>query len=54
MAGVMLILFKFVLDGITLEQSFIVYMIAFAFSIVPLYKLLKLPTEQPSQKEGAF
>lgn len=52
MAGVMLIMFKFVLDGITLEQSFIVYMIAFALSIVPLYKLLKLPTERASQKES--
>lgn len=40
MAGIMLILFKFLLDGISLEISFMVYMAIFALSIFPLHKIL--------------
>ena len=50
MAGFMLILFKFVLDGITIEKSFIIYMMLFSISILPLYKLLRLSRESADVK----
>ncbi len=43
MAGVMLILFKFVLDGISMEQSFLAYMMLFMTSLVPLYFIFRIP-----------
>ncbi len=43
LAGFMQIMFKFVLDGFDLSQSFIIYLIAFCLSIIPLYQILKLP-----------
>ncbi len=42
MAGVMLILFKFLLDGITLEVSMLVYLGIFVLSIYPLCKIFSL------------
>lgn len=42
MAGVMLILFKFLLDGITLEVSMLIYLGIFVLSIYPLYKIFSL------------
>lgn len=42
MAGVMLILFKFLLDGISLEVSMLVYLGIFVLSIYPLYKIFSL------------
>lgn len=43
LAGIMQIMFKFVLDGFTLSQSFIIYLFVFSLSLLPLYQLLKLP-----------
>lgn len=40
MAGGMLILFKFLLDDISLTKSFFVYMLIFSVSIIPLQKIL--------------
>ncbi len=56
MAGVMLILFKFVLDGVTPEMSFACYMLLFSLSIIPLYLLIHLPStkRQLVQKEESF
>ncbi len=40
-AGILLILFKFLLDDISLENSFFVYLTIFLISIYPLSKILK-------------
>ncbi len=47
MAGAMLILFKFVLDGVSLEKSFLIYLLLFMISIVPLIFILRMPVPQP-------
>lgn len=46
MAGVMLILFKVVLDGVSLEWSFIIYLLLFSLSFIFLRKVLTL-SEKP-------
>ncbi len=47
MAGAMLILFKFVLDGISLEKSFMIYLTLFTLSIIPLIFILRMPKPLP-------
>lgn len=41
-AGILLILFKFLLDDISLQNSFFVYLAIFLISLYPLMKLLKM------------
>lgn len=53
LAGVMLILFKVVLDGISLEWSFIVYLLLFLSSYVFLRKLLTLSEKPPYASDEA-
>ncbi len=43
LSGIMLILFKFLLDKVTLQESYFIYLCLFSLSLFPLLKLLKLP-----------
>lgn len=51
MAGIMQIMFKFVLDGFDLSQSFSIYLALFCLSFIPLHQLLKLPKTTPVDME---
>lgn len=42
--GVVLILFKFLLDGVSMQNAFLIYFVLFLTSIYPLMKLLKQPS----------
>ena len=46
LAGIMQIMFKFVLDGFDLSQSFAIYLLVFCISFIPLYQILKLSKKQ--------
>ena len=46
LAGFMQIMFKFVLDGFDLSQSFTIYLLIFCLSFIPLQQILKLPKKQ--------
>lgn len=43
LAGIMLILFKFVFDDVSMTASFFIYMALFCISVIPLIQLLRLP-----------
>lgn len=44
--GFVLILFKFLLDGVDMQEAFIVYFVMFLCSLYPLIKLIKQPSFQ--------
>lgn len=46
-AGILLILFKFLLDDVSLQNSFFVYLGIFLISLYPLSKILKMKDETP-------
>ncbi|MBR3912986.1 MAG: hypothetical protein IKJ28_01955, partial [Alphaproteobacteria bacterium] len=43
LAGILLIVFKFILDDVRLEKSFLIYLGLFGLSIIPLFFLMRLP-----------
>ncbi len=53
MAGAMLIMFKFVLDGISLEKSFLIYLMMFMLSLIPLTFILRMPQPKLESNEAS-
>ena len=43
LTGFVLILFKFLLDGVNMQSAFYIYLVMFMLSAYPLIKLLKQP-----------
>lgn len=50
LTGYVLILFKFLLDGIDMQTAFVIYLCMFITSLYPLIKLLNQPIEKQSVK----
>lgn len=47
--GVVLIMFKFLLDGVNMQTAFIIYLLMFVTSIYPLIRLVKQPDTPTAQ-----